>query len=162
MNRNNFWRTLRAFFSNKKAEKSTKIILSENNKTISDDREIAQVLSNHFNSITQLIEVPDYKPPDDTYTLLKDPVEKAIEKYKQHPSISKIKGSMKTPNTGFDFSHFSSREIYDTIQSYKNNKAATHIPINVLKNSSESLCLYLTDLINCTVDDSIWPMDLVC
>ena len=42
MNPNNFWRTLGPFFSNKKAEKSTKIILSENMKTISYDREIAE------------------------------------------------------------------------------------------------------------------------
>ena len=56
MNRSNFWRMLRPFFSNKKAEKSTKVILSENNKTISDDREIAEVFGNYFNSITQLVE----------------------------------------------------------------------------------------------------------
>ena len=55
MNRNNFWRTLGPFFSNKKAEKSTKIILSENNKIIYDDREIAVVFDNYFNSITQLL-----------------------------------------------------------------------------------------------------------
>ena len=85
MNRNNFWRTLGPFFSNKKAETSTKIILSEKNKTISDDREIAEVFGNYLNSITQLIKVPYYQPPDDKYTLLKDPIEKAIEKYKQHP-----------------------------------------------------------------------------
>ena len=50
--------------------------------------------------------------------------------------------------------------MYDTIQSCKNNKASTHIPINILKNLSELLCSYLTDLINRDVDDSIWPMDL--
>ena len=50
--------------------------------------------------------------------------------------------------------------MIDTIQSCKNNKTSTHIPINILKNSSELLCLYLTDLISCIVDDSIWPMDL--
>ena len=69
MHRNNFWRTLGPFFSNKKAETSTKTILSEDNKTISDDREIAEVFGNYFNSITQLIEVPYYEPPDDNYTL---------------------------------------------------------------------------------------------
>ena len=76
MNRNHFWRTLWPFYSNKKAKKSTKIIVSENSKTISDDREIAQVFGNYFNSITQLIEIPDYKPPDDKYTLLDNPIEK--------------------------------------------------------------------------------------
>ena len=48
-----------------------------------------------------------------------------------------------------NFSHFSSREIYNTIQSWKNKKASTHIPINIVKNSSNLLCQYLTDLINC-------------
>ena len=160
MNRNNFWRTLGPFFSNKKAEKSTKIILSENNKMITDDREIAEVFGKYFNSIIQLIKVPDYQPPDDKYTLLNDPIVKAIEKYKQHPSILKIKDSIKTFNPGFDFRHFSSRETYNAIQSCKKNKASTHIPINILKNSSELLCPYLTDLINCIVDDGIWPIDL--
>ena len=127
---------------------------------MSDDREIADVFGNYFNSITQLIKVPDYQPPDDKYTLLSDPLRKATEKYKQHPSILKIKDSIKTFNPGFDLSHFSSRETYDAIQSCKNNKASTHVPISILKNSSELLCPYLTDLINCIVDDSIWPMDL--
>ena len=127
---------------------------------ITDDREIAEVFGKYFNSITQLIKVPDYQPPDDKYTLLNDPIVKAIEKYKQHPSILKIKDSIKTFNPGFDFSHFSSRETYNAIQSCKNNKASTHIPINILKNSSELLCPYLTDLINCIADDGIWPIDL--
>ena len=46
---------------------------------ISDDKEIANVFGNYFNSITQLIEVPDYQPPDNKYTLLNDPIEKAIK-----------------------------------------------------------------------------------
>ena len=87
MSRNNFWRTLGPFFSNKKAEKSTKIILSENNKMISDDREIAEVFRNYFTSITQLIKVPDYQPPDDKYTLLNDPIGKAIENTSSTPAF---------------------------------------------------------------------------
>ena len=55
---------------------------------------------NYFNSITQLIDVPDYQPPDEKFPLLNDPIEKAIKKYKQHPSILKIKDSMKTFNSG--------------------------------------------------------------
>ena len=47
---------------------------------ISDDREIAEVFGNYFDSIIQLIKVPDYQPPDDMYTLLNDPIGKAIEK----------------------------------------------------------------------------------
>ena len=114
-----------------------------------------------LNSITQLIEVPDCKPPDNKYTLLiNDPIERAIQKCKEHPSILKIQDSMKATNTGFDFSYFSSREIYSRIQSCKNNKASTHIPMNILKNSSELLCSYLTDLMNCIVEDNIWPVDL--
>ena len=52
------------------------------------------------------------------------------------------------------------KHMMDAIQSCKNNKASTHIPMNILKNVSELLCPCLTNLINCIVDDSIWPMDL--
>ena len=82
---------------------------------VSNDRDIAKVLI-LFNSITQLIEISNCKPPDDKYTLLNNPIEKAIEKYKQHPIIIlKVKDPMKTFKTGFDFSHFSFRETYGTI-----------------------------------------------
>ena len=116
-------------FPTRKLKRAQKSYYHKTTKQYSDDREIANVFGNCFNSITQLIEVPDYQPPDDKYTFLNDPIEKAIEKYKQHPSILKITDSMKTFNSGFDFSHCSSRETYDTIQSCKNNKASTHIPI---------------------------------
>ena len=99
MSQNNFWRTLGPFFSNKKAEKGTKIILSENNKMISDDSKNAEVFGNYSNSITELIKVRDYQPPDDKYILLNDPIGKAVENYKQHSSILKINF-----NPGFDFS----------------------------------------------------------
>ena len=67
---------------------------------ITDYGEIAEVFGKYFNSITQLIKVPDYQPPDDKYTLLNDPIVKAIEKYKQHPSILKIKDSIKLLTQG--------------------------------------------------------------
>ena len=87
MNQNNFWRTLEPFFSNKKDEKSTKNVLSEINKIISDGREIAKVFGNYFNSITWLIKVPDYQPPDEKYTLLNDPIGKAIKNTSSTPAF---------------------------------------------------------------------------
>ena len=47
---------------------------------------------------------------------------------------------------------------------FSHARTIKHLPtyhvIYILKNLSELLCPYLTDLINCIVDDSIWPMDL--
>ena len=58
---------------------------------VTDDLKIAEIFNDYFANITQDLEITD----TGTYRLpsmgIEDPVDKAVEKYKNHPSIKKIK-----------------------------------------------------------------------
>ena len=41
----------------------------------------------YFNNVTETIHVPKYDPPDKAYVDINDPISRAIEKYKSHPSV---------------------------------------------------------------------------
>ena len=45
----------------------------------------------YFNNVTKTIDVPKYDPPDKAYVDINDPILRAIDKYKSHPSIHRIK-----------------------------------------------------------------------
>ena len=111
-----FWDTFSPFFSEKSVKKNNKIILMENNRIISDDKEIAEIFGNYFSNITNFIDTPEYQPPEDTYLSLRDPVLRAIEKYKHHSSILTIKSLMFNKDTGFEFKYFNSKDMSSKIK----------------------------------------------
>ena len=87
-----FWKTIKPFAINKFSN-SAKISLLENEKVVSDDSEIANNSSNFYkNIVTSLNLKCDVSFISDTSHLV-DPVNIAIEKFKNHPSISLIKNN---------------------------------------------------------------------
>ena len=45
----------------------------------------------YFNNVTKTIDVPKYDPPDKAYVDINDPILRAIDKYKSHLSILRMK-----------------------------------------------------------------------
>ena len=68
-----------------------------------------------------------------------DPIEKAIEKYKFHPSILLIKEKTKCSNASFDFSPATVNDVEKEIKKLNPNKATTFntIPSKMLLKTSE-------------------------
>ena len=71
-----------------------KITLAEGEETIKTDQANAKVLNNFFPNIIKNLEIPLYSQVDPICQNMKDPVIKAIIKYRNHPSIIAIKESV--------------------------------------------------------------------
>ena len=128
-----FWKTVKPFASDK-FTKSSKISLLDNGTVVSDDSEIANIFKNFFkNAVTSLNLKCDETLISDTSNL-DDPVDIAIEKFKNHPSINLIRENVGHDHT-FDFGEVSNEDLKKEIQNLDQNKSTTHkgIPAKALK-----------------------------
>ena len=85
-----FWNAIKLFFSNSR-KGATKITLIEKDEVITDESIIADKFNHFFiDSVSALdLQVPNAILNDNDH--LSDPVDKAIYKFKDHPSILEIK-----------------------------------------------------------------------
>ena len=96
-----------------------------------------QSFNKYFCSIDKnlsLPENPSIKEP--TAELFTDPEKLALEKYKDHPSITSIKNDMTSmDNSKFSFSFVSLNETSDRVNKLNPKKAsrATGIPVKIIK-----------------------------
>ena len=154
-----FWDALGPVFSNKTEKKNKRIILVEQNEIISDDRKVEEIFNRHFKEITKSLNIAQYIPDCDEYKQIEDPVLRAIHKYKQHPSIVRIRDQLANSTKGFKFNHISRWIVKDKLRAAKNKKFDPHIPMNLLK-CTDACVIPLTDLINNLVKDCSWPVQL--
>ncbi len=92
-----FWTTIKPNFNNNNL-KQNKIILIEDDKIISNSKDIAQIMNNYFINITDSLNLPKTDPLTTTTCSHQgndcqndDEVLRIIEKYKNHSSIKIIK-----------------------------------------------------------------------
>ena len=85
-----FWKTVKSFLSDKSIN-SDKIHLNENGELINSKTKTAEVLNEFFSNIVKNLKIPEYENLNRNFQKVKDPVLKAILKYKNHPSIIAIK-----------------------------------------------------------------------
>ena len=95
-----------------------KITLKEQDEIISDERKVAKIFMDYFNNVTKTIDVPKYDPTDKAYVDINDPILRAIDKYKSHPSIHRIKLLSKN-KPEFNFKHFCPWEVKNAIKFLK-------------------------------------------
>ena len=84
-------------------KKAKKISLIENNEIISDDHKVAEIFSKYFSQVTDSLDIPEYIPPNKDFLQIKNPVLRAIEKFKEHPSVKRILASTGNKRKGFSF-----------------------------------------------------------
>ena len=83
-----FWKTVVPLFTNK-ASRGEKIILTEAEKHISDDKKICNIFNNFFSKVVSDLKIPDYYnyfSQENTCSL-----STIIETFEKHPSILNIK-----------------------------------------------------------------------
>ena len=91
-----FWKMVKPFFSNK-GDRGSNIQLVEDNELLQDDQKIADELNTFFKNAVSNLNINE-----NTYIInhdsgnLSDPVDKAICKYKFHPSILLIKSKLES------------------------------------------------------------------
>ena len=86
-----FWKTIKPYFTDK-CINNDNITLVENEETISENKEISETLNKFFSEVATNLNLPQYDDSTINVENIENPVARAVEKYKNHPSIRLIKG----------------------------------------------------------------------
>ena len=119
-----FWKTVKPFFSNKGGRGSNTQLVKDN-ELLQDDQKIADELNTFFKNAVSNLNINE-----NTYIInhnsgnLSDPVDKAICKYKFHPSILLIKSKLENQKL-FSFQPISKFDMEKEIQNIDLKKATT-------------------------------------
>ena len=96
----------------------------------------------------------------ETFSLL-DPVKKAIQKYSNHPSIIKIKGSMSDGVERFNFKNVELNDVQEVINKLDTKKSSSGtIPVKVIKTFDRDCVKSLKNCLNKCIDDANFPNEL--
>ena len=69
-------------------------IILDNNKTISNNEELAEIFNNHFSTLVENLDIHKTLSSNIASLDITDPVFNAIQEYEDHQSIKKIKQFM--------------------------------------------------------------------
>ena len=128
------------------------ITLVDNNNIISSDIEIAEKLNTFFSNVVKELNI---KVKDDLLcdaSNLNDPVERAIQKYKNHPSIQTIKETFDNDKI-FSFNLVSPGNIFKEIVSLYTKKS-THSndePTKTVKANEDLFSMFVSIAFNKSV-----------
>ena len=145
-----FWKIVKPLFS-EKVNNNENITLVENNNVISSEIEIAEKLNAFFSNIVKELElnikVKEYLLCD--VSDINDPAERAIQKYKNHPSIQMIKETFDSSKT-FSFDLVSSDTIFQEIVSLDTRKT-THsndVSTKIVKVNADLFSIFASNAFN--------------
>ena len=151
-----FWKTVKPLFSEKVNTKEN-ITLVDNNNIISSDIEVAEKLNSFFGNVVKELNINIKEDLLCNVSNINDPVERAIQKYKNHPSIQMIKEKFGYNKT-FSFDFVSSDTIFKEIVSLDTNKA-THsndIPTKLIKTNADLFSIFVSNAYNESVTSCIF------
>ena len=86
-----FWKNIRPLFSDKKKDYKKDIILIEKDKVTSNEKDVAEIINNYFVDVIENLDIEPYIKENCLTKPSNKNVESIINKYKNHPSILKIK-----------------------------------------------------------------------
>ena len=152
-----FWKVVKPFFSNK-VKSSETIFLREDIKIHENDKDIANIFNEHFiNAATKLDICIDHKK-DYLNTDNLDPVLKAIDIFKDHPSILNIRDSSIQKNK-FYFKPISISDIAEIISFLDSSKSGPKytLPIKVIKDNIDIFSNKLMIDFISSIEQGIFP-----
>ena len=126
-----FWKTVKPLFSDKPIT-NNKITLLEGEEIISDNFEIAETLNAFFTNVVENLDIQGFNTSDYSADSELDNTYNIIEKFKNHPSILKIKENVQV-ETKFHFDEVNEPGIKDKINSFDKKKPTTfnNIPMTI-------------------------------
>ena len=150
-----FWKTLKPIFAGKSTNVSDKIVLIEKGSIISKDEDIANIFNSYFVNITDTL--PTEKPILPSNCKMSDPVLHAIETYKDHPSIIKIKSTVLVQER-FEFGAVCPGDFWNEINQLASSKKSSGcIPTDILKLISEPYSNDIANYINMMFQSGMFP-----
>ena len=153
-----FWKTVKPFLADK-TNKTSRITLIEDKKTISQDIEIAKTFNEYFISVP-IKNMPSNQEFECLDPSEKDPLLRIIKKYQNHPSIKLIKAKNKSKT--FRFRETNTNEIKKFIQNLDAKKASQNSDMStkVLTQNAAFFAKYSCDHINASICSSKFHNEL--
>ena len=106
-----FWQRVKPLFSEKTMLKQS-IRLNENDKIISNKKEVAEIQNNYFVEAVENLEVERYLPNENVIIDENlDNIDKIVKHFKNHPNILKIKENVKIEKR-FEFKDTTDEKIF--------------------------------------------------
>ena len=151
-----FWRTVKPVFSNE-VQTNSSVTLMEDGKMITEDLKIAEFFNHYFTNITESLGISEDQTLLSPTNGINDPVEKAIKKYANHPSIKKIKECCELSR--FEFKPVTINEILLQIQKLNSKKASplNSIPAKILKQNADIFAVLIQKTFNSNLSECYFP-----
>ena len=158
MNRK-FFTTFKPFLSSKYSP-DERILLIEDNEIISDDSNISEIMNDYFTNITDSMNIKQWPEPDATDEFEND-IDRAVNKYRNHPSILKIHSVYGDQYNKFEFLHSTTDNVDSEISKLDSSKSSSGpLSTKILKETSFIYKHYFTDCINSSIDECKFPNKL--
>ena len=140
-----FWKTIKPFLTSKQPTNNN-IILKEDDKIITDEREICDIFNDYFSHVAMDIGFKDDIPDD---FLTADDFGRIIGKHCNHPSIIKIREHIQTQHY-FYFTTVNDKHIEKIMQKMDPKKAqgCDNIPSKLLRLGASGISSYVSQLVN--------------
>ena len=159
-----FWKSVKPLFSDKTVSKDD-ILLTEGNDLINDPGSIAEIFGTFFSDAVKNLNIEKIEFPcagdHSSQEVINDPIRSAIKKYKNHPSIMKIKESYPC-NKKFSFRKVTLKEITQEIHSLVVTKASPieSVPTKIIKNHIEIISPKIKMDFNHAIDNGTFPQNM--
>ena len=98
-----FWRKVQPLFSDE-IQTPGSITLTEGNELASDDKKVAEILTDNFVNTTASLEISEEEENLTKTNEIRNPIDIAVNAYKRHPSIQ-LRKERVTVNEKFSFQH---------------------------------------------------------
>ena len=105
-----FWKNIQPFFSEKRKIVNKITLVNENENILSNDKVVADEINSFFKNATKNLGITENTYIVDNSNGITDPVNKAIDKFKNHPSILLIQRKVANDST-FSFNEASLSDI---------------------------------------------------
>ena len=153
-----FWKTFGPYLSNRGHTIDEDILLLEKGEIERDRKKVADLFNEHYiniieNSTGKKVEAFDFNGENDI-------IEEICEHYSSHESILKIKEQMRIDQIeNFTIKEATEREIFDIINKLKTNVSPgfDRIPSKLIKIGAHVISKPLTNIINCSIRNGIFP-----
>ena len=156
-----FWQTVKPFFLHKNRVKNKITLIEDKTKIVSDKNLVAETFNNFFANVVPSLGLPCKNDLLVSVEHIQDPLEKIIEKFKQHPSIIPIMRH-KPNKSNFSFSRVAKQSIESLIKTLDSSKAIQkdNISTKIIKENMDIMSNIFHDNINKCFSESFFPDDL--
>ena len=132
-----FWKCIKPSFSDKMST-SSNFILYENDKIISNEKEVAEKFKSYFSNIVSGLGIKEVECVNVGNDDISNPILRVINNYSEHPSIIAIKSNCES-NVKHSFSTLLLQDILEVVYDIDASKATAtqNIPTRIFKENTD-------------------------